>query len=92
MEKVLLQRVQEYNPEIIRNIITEGMEEPGSKITITEKSGTGLPTSRMFRRAGYRCLKKQHRIKPFPIKWVSLRTIFKMPKKRVHTFLQAEKK
>ena len=113
MEKVLLRRVQEYNPEIIRNIITEGMEElgiekgtrenitikpnvvlahhklapsaftrpefldgllgslhpiqePGSKITITEKSGTGLPTSRMFRRAGYRCLKKQHRIKLLP--------------------------
>lgn len=29
MEKVLLRRVQEYNPEIIRNIITEGMEELG---------------------------------------------------------------
>ncbi len=67
MEKVLLRRVQEYNPEIIRNIITEGMEELGSKITITEKSGTGLPTSRMFRRAGYRCLKKQHRIKLLPL-------------------------
>lgn len=158
MEKVLLRRVQEYNPEIIRNIITEDMEEPGSKITITEKSGTGLPTSRMFRRAGYTRLKKQHRIKllpleedkkiriplskgtvhktittgrsiadndflvyapklksnvlshgltaalklnigilwkqgqmsglwPFPLKWISLRAIFKMPKKRVHTFL-----
>ncbi|MEE8378582.1 MAG: DUF362 domain-containing protein [Candidatus Aminicenantaceae bacterium] len=116
MEKVLLRRVQEYNPEIIRNIITEGMEElgiekgarenitikpnvvlahhklapsaftrpefldgllgslhpiqePGSKITITEKSGTGLPTSRMFRRAGYRCLKKQHRIKLLPLEY-----------------------
>lgn len=114
MEKVLLRKVQEYNPEIIRNIITEGMEElgiekaarenitikpnvvlahhklapsaftrpefldgllrslhpiqePGLKITITEKSGTGLPTSRMFRRAGYTRLKKQHRIKLLPL-------------------------
>jgi len=114
MEKVILRRVQEYNPEIIQKIITEGMEElgiekttrenitikpnvvmahhklapsaftrpefiggllrslqtiqgPGSKITITEKTGAGMPTSRMFRRAGYTRLKKQHRIKLLPL-------------------------
>ncbi len=31
-----------------------------SKITITEKCGAGIPTSRMFRRAGYFSLKKRH--------------------------------
>lgn len=114
MEKVLLRRISEYNPEIIQKIITEGIEElgiekaarenvtikpnvvlahnklapsaftrpefldglirslrtlqdPNLKITITEKSGTGMPTSRMFRRAGYRRLKKQHKIKLLPI-------------------------
>ena len=114
MEKVLLRRVSEYNPEIIQKIITEGIDElgfekttrnritikpnvvlahhklapsaftrpefldgllgslqklqdPSSKITITEKSGTGLPTSRMFRRAGYTRLKKQYGIKLLPI-------------------------
>jgi len=114
MEKVLLRKVPEYNPETIHKIITEGMDElgiekttrenitikpnvvlahkklapsaftrpefidgllrslqtlqgPGSKITITEKTGAGIPTSRMFRRAGYTRLKKQHRIKLLPL-------------------------
>jgi len=37
------------------------------KITIAEKTGAGLPTSRMFRHAGYYKLKKKHRIKLLPI-------------------------
>ncbi len=114
MEKVLLRRVPEYNPKIIQNIITEGMDELGtektarqnitikpnvvlahhkvapsaytrsefldglihslrfffgqnSKITISEKTGAGLPTSRMFRRAGYAHLKSLNRIKLVPL-------------------------
>ena len=114
MEKVLLRRVPEYNPEIIQRIITEGMEElgidiktrdnitikpnvvlahpklapsaftrpefmdgllralktyqdPNKKITIAEKTGAGLPTSRMFRRAGYTHLKQTHKIKLQPL-------------------------
>ncbi len=114
MEKVLLRRVPEYNPEIIQNIVIEGLDELGirrtarqnitikpnvvmahhklapsaytraefldglikalqvflgqnSKIAIAEKTGAGLPTSRMFRRAGYMRLKKQHGIKLVPL-------------------------
>ena len=38
-----------------------------SSITIAEKCGAGLPTSRMFRRAGYHKLKKTHNVKLSPI-------------------------
>lgn len=37
------------------------------KITIAEKCGAGLPTSRMFRRAGYYKLRKKHRVNILPI-------------------------
>ena len=37
------------------------------QITITEKCGAGIPTTRMFRRAGYFKLKKKHTIKLLPI-------------------------
>lgn len=37
------------------------------RITVAEKTGAGLPTARMFRNAGYRNLKKKHRIKLLPI-------------------------
>jgi uncharacterized protein (DUF362 family) len=37
------------------------------KISITEKCGAGIPTSRMFRRAGYFPLKKRHNIRLLPI-------------------------
>ncbi|MFC2161333.1 DUF362 domain-containing protein [Acidobacteriota bacterium] len=114
MEKVLLRKIPEYNPEIIRKIIDEGMDELGidkkakqnitikpnvvmahhklapsaftrtefldgmiralqahqgadSKITIAEKTGAGIPTSRMFRRAGYRRLKNLHGIRLLPL-------------------------
>ena len=36
MEKVLLRRAPEYNPEIIQKIITEGMDELGIKKTTRE--------------------------------------------------------
>jgi len=38
-----------------------------SRITIAEKTGVGLPTSRMFRHAGYYPLKKKHKARILPI-------------------------
>lgn len=104
-EKVILRRTPDYNPEIIKKIIQEGLSDFGLssklhgritikpnvvmahhkiapsaftrtefldgllcalthgkkdelKIVIAEKSGAGLPTTRMFKRAGYYKLKK----------------------------------
>jgi uncharacterized protein (DUF362 family) len=37
------------------------------KVTIAEKCGAGIPTSRMFRRAGYFSLRKKHNVKLRPI-------------------------
>jgi uncharacterized protein (DUF362 family) len=37
------------------------------KTTIAEKTGVGLPTSRMFRHAGYYSLKKKHKVRILPI-------------------------
>ena len=38
-----------------------------AEVSLAEKSGIGLPTSRMFRRAGYVRLKKKHGIKLLPL-------------------------
>jgi uncharacterized protein (DUF362 family) len=38
-----------------------------TRIVITEKSGAGIPTSRMFRRAGYYRLKRRHGVRILPI-------------------------
>ena len=39
----------------------------GTRVTLAEKSGAGIPTYRMFQRAGYSRLKKTHRLKIAPI-------------------------
>jgi len=112
--KVIIRKVQDYDPKIIKDVIRDGLEElgvsdkiggritikpnvvmahhkiaptaytrpefiaglldalkevdsEGTEITIAEKCGTGLPTSRMLRRAGYYQLKKSHNIKIRPI-------------------------
>lgn len=59
-------------------------KKDGLKVTIAEKCGAGLPTSRMFRRAGYYKLKKTHRFKLSPIEEARKETV---PLKRgtVHT-------
>jgi len=46
-----------------------------SRITISEKCGAGLPTSRMFRRAGYYKLKKNHNVRISPIEEAKKQTI-----------------
>jgi uncharacterized protein (DUF362 family) len=38
-----------------------------ARVVITEKSGAGIPTSRMFRRAGYYRLKRRHRVRILPL-------------------------
>jgi uncharacterized protein (DUF362 family) len=39
----------------------------GTRFVVTEKSGAGIPTSRMFRRAGYYRLKRKHRVRILPL-------------------------
>lgn len=112
--KVILRRVPDYDPALIRGVIREGIAELGlagrvrgritvkpnivmshpkltpsaftraefmdgllgaiedtapetSRVIVTEKSGAGIPTSRMFRRAGYYKLRKGHRVRILPL-------------------------
>jgi uncharacterized protein (DUF362 family) len=53
------------------------------RITVAEKCGAGLPTTRMFRRAGYYRLKRKHRIKLLPIEESKKRTV-PLQKSKVH--------
>ncbi|HDT11763.1 MAG TPA: DUF362 domain-containing protein, partial [bacterium] len=65
-------------PEFIDGLLS-ALEENASgidTITIAEKTGVGLPTSRVFRHAGYYRLKKKHKIRLLPIE--------EAKKKRVH--------
>lgn len=58
-------------------------ETGGTKIVIAEKCGAGIPTSRMYRRAGYYKLKKNHRIKLLPIEESRKKTVY-LQKGTVH--------
>lgn len=130
-EKVILRNVPTYNPETIKKIIQEGLQDFGLaprvkgnitikpnvvmahpkiapsaftraefleglistlkeekkgelKITLAEKTGAGLPTSRMFKHAGYSHLKKKHKIKLLPIEESKKRTVH-LQKGEIHT-------
>lgn len=64
-------------PEFLDGLLY-ALEDRGknkSKIVIAEKCGAGLPTSRMFRRAGYYTLKKKHKIKLLPIEESKKKTV-----------------
>ena len=121
-EKVIVRRALDYSPEVIKNIVQEGLSEfnlsskvkgritikpnvvmahhkvapsaftrpefldgllgaltdgnnDATNIVLAEKTGAGLPTSRMFRRAGYYNLKKKHKIKLLPIEESRKKTI-----------------
>lgn len=121
-EKVILRRVPGYDPQAVRRVVTEGLEEfglsgriqgritikpnvvmahhkvtpcaytrpeflegvasalrdlekPESTITITEKCGAGIPTSRMFRRAGYREIARRLGLRLQPIEEAKKKTI-----------------
>lgn len=52
-------------------------------ITVAEKCGAGLPTTRMFRRAGYYRLKNNHKIKLLPIE-ESKKVTVPLQKSKVH--------
>lgn len=54
--------------------LTDGKKDY-AKIVLAEKTGAGLPTTRMFRRAGYYNLKNKYRIKLLPIEESRKRTI-----------------
>jgi len=54
------------------------------KITLAEKTGAGLPTSRMFKHAGYPYLKKKHKIKLLPIEESKKRTVH-LQKGEIHS-------
>ncbi len=54
------------------------------EITMAEKTGAGLPTSRMFKHAGYPNLKKKHKIKLLPIEESKKRTV-PLQKGEIHT-------
>ncbi len=130
-EKVIIRKVPDYDPKIIKKIIQEGIKDFGlapqikGRITIkpnvviahpkmapsaftraefidgllgaleaekrdeintvlSEKSGAGLPTARMFRRAGYHKLKKKHKTKLRPIEEAKKKTV-QLQKGEVHT-------
>ncbi len=54
------------------------------RMTIAEKTGAGLPTARMFRRAGYPKLKKKHKLKLLAIEESKRRTV-PLSKGEIHT-------
>ncbi len=59
------------------------MAGPEAKIFIAEKCGTGLPTTRMFRRAGYHQLKKKPFLKLIAIEESKKKTVW-LEKGQVH--------
>src|SRR4030042_655582 len=56
-------------PEFLDGLLTalEEKAQGGPEISVAEKCGAAIPTSRMFRRAGYYRLRKKHRFKLQPI-------------------------
>lgn len=63
---------------------------PGQKIVIAEKTGCGLPTIRMFRRAGYFSLKKKHPVSLVPIEEAQKTTV-NLKKGTLHHSLRTAK-
>ncbi len=72
-------------PEFLDGVLgaVEILKKNRLPIVIAEKCGAGLPTFRMFRRAGYYKLRKKHRIKLVPIEEAKKRT-FRLQKGKIH--------
>jgi uncharacterized protein (DUF362 family) len=72
-------------PEFLDGLFTalEDLTPKDSAITVAEKCGAAIPTSRMFRRAGYYKLRKKHDIKLLPIEEARKKTI-RLKKGRIH--------
>jgi uncharacterized protein (DUF362 family) len=64
-------------PEFLDGVLGAITHSNGSvrRITIAEKCGAGLPTTRMMRRAGYYRLKLKHNIKLLPIEESKKKTV-----------------
>jgi uncharacterized protein (DUF362 family) len=72
-------------PEFLDGLLaalTDGKKD-SSKIVIAEKTGAGLPTTRMFRRAGYYKLKHKYRIRLVPIEESRKKTV-RLQKGEIH--------
>ena len=72
-------------PEFLDGLLSalEDGKRNEPKIVIAEKCGAGMPTSRMFRRAGYYKLKKKHKIELLPIEEARKKTI-SLQKGKIH--------
>jgi uncharacterized protein (DUF362 family) len=72
-------------PEFLDGLLT-ALEEKAQgelEIRVAEKCGAAIPTSRMFRRAGYYRLRKKHRFKLRPIEEARKKTV-PLQKGKVH--------
>jgi len=80
------------SPEFLDGLLSalENGKKNGSKIVIAEKCGAGIPTSRMFRNAGYHRLKKKHKIKLLPIEEARKQTI-SLQKGKIHEAITTAK-
>ena len=72
-------------PEFIQGLLQslEKQKKEPSRISIVEKCGVGIPTSRMFRRAGYYTLKKNYKVKIQPIEEARKKTV-PLKKGKIH--------
>ena len=72
-------------PEFLDGVLRalENGKTDESKIVIAEKCGAGVPTSRMFRKAGYYNLRRNHRVKLLPIEESKKKTV-PLQKGKVH--------
>lgn len=72
-------------PEFLDGVLGAIANSKGSnqRITLAEKTGAGLPTTRMMRHAGYYRLKRKHKIKLLPIE-ESKKTTVALKKGKVH--------
>lgn len=72
-------------PEFLNGLLTalEEYAQPETSITVAEKCGAAIPTSRMFRRAGYYNLKKKHKFKLQPIEEARKKTV-RLSKGKIH--------
>jgi uncharacterized protein (DUF362 family) len=71
----------EFIDGLLQSLEKEKKDNP--PITIAEKCGVGIPTSRMFRRAGYYKLKKNHQVKVIPTEEARKKTI-PLQKGKIH--------
>jgi len=64
-------------PEFLGGLLTalEEKAQGEAEISVAEKCGAAIPTSRMFRRAGYYRLRKKHRFSLRPIETARKRTV-----------------